>query len=126
MVKGQKLRLKYIPDQEVYFEKKHSKGLIMVYIPPNRSFLLPEAEVEEIPPRSISEIAREIKKEWVKPSSSAIPYINAMLTMNTIDDNNYGYDTARDIVTCFMCNATHFKGEAARRIKSELKTIKSK
>ncbi len=125
MVKGQKLRLKYIPEQEVYFEKKHSKGLIMVYIPPNRSFLLPEAEVEEIPPRSISEIAREIKKEWVNPSSSAIPYINAMLTMNTIDDN-YGYDTARDIITYFMRNATHFKGEAARRIKSELKTIKSK
>ena len=45
-----------------------------------------------------------------------------MATLNNINDN-YGYDTAHSIVIYFLANATTWRGETARRVKAELKSL---
>ncbi len=71
-------------------------------------------------PRSLSIIAREIRRDWVKPYFGAVPYLSAMGSLDSIDDN-YDFDTGRSVVIYFLSNATTWRGDAARRIKAELK-----
>lgn len=72
--------------------------------------------------RPISEIAVEIKKDWAKPYFGAVPYIDAMLSIDQITDRYY-QDTAEEIVARFIGNASSWRGETARRIKAELREI---
>jgi hypothetical protein len=72
--------------------------------------------------RLILEIARDIKAQWPKPYFGAVPYLEAMLTMTTVD-KKYGEDNAESIVVYFLANANTFRGEHARRLKQELKDI---
>jgi len=72
--------------------------------------------------RPIYEIAREIRKYWESPYFGAVPYIRAMSELNTISDK-YGLDPAREILNYFLCNASTFRGEHARAIKAEIKSI---
>ncbi len=70
--------------------------------------------------RTLSEIAREIRKEWgAKVNYGAKPYLEAMLTLTSMSDT-FGCDSAKTIVNYFLSNATAFRGEAAKRIKLEL------
>lgn len=70
--------------------------------------------------RPINEIAREIKREWKAPYFGAVPYLNALQTLST-KQSMYGCDSASSIINYFLSNATTFRGEAARRLKTELK-----
>lgn len=70
--------------------------------------------------RPLHEIAREIKKTWPRPYFGAVPYINAMQCLSSVNDR-YGMEDAQSIVTYFLCNASTWRGEDARRIKKELK-----
>ena len=72
--------------------------------------------------RPISEIALEISNEWKKPYFGAVPYLEAMRSLTSIDDK-YGYDSADSIVLYFLSNASSWRGDAARRIKAELKAM---
>jgi hypothetical protein len=72
--------------------------------------------------RSLSTIAREIRADWKKPYFGAVPYLDAMLTLNSIADPYY-YDSGRSIVAYFLANASTYRGETAKRIKLELKSI---
>ena len=72
--------------------------------------------------RSLSTIANDIRADWAKPYFGAVPYLDAMETLNTIRDSYY-YDDASDIVRYFLANATTWKGETARAIKAELKAM---
>ena len=72
--------------------------------------------------RNISAIACEIKKDWSKPNYAAIPYLNAMRVISDINDK-YGYDDARSIVRYFLSNASSWRGEKAKAIKTELKAM---
>lgn len=73
--------------------------------------------------RPIYEIAREIRKDWgSKVSVYAKPYLDAMESIESIDDN-YGWDSAKSVVLYFLCNAGSWKGETARRVKNELKAM---
>jgi hypothetical protein len=75
------------------------------------------------PLRSISEIARDIRRDWgSKVNYAAKPYLDAMLSINYSGDT-YGYDTAENIVRYFLCNASSYRGENAKALKAELKTI---
>ena len=72
--------------------------------------------------RTLSEIAKDILQHWKNPYFGAKPYIKAMLLINSSEpDAYYLFETAKDIVTYFLANATTFRGEDARRIKDELK-----
>ena len=52
--------------------------------------------------RKINEIAKEILLIWKKPYFGAIPYLDAMLKLETIDDY-YGFDDAKSIINYFVC-----------------------
>ena len=72
--------------------------------------------------RTLGTIARDIRTHWVKPYFGAVPYLQAMSTMDTLEDA-YGLDDARSIVRYFLANAGTWRGEDARRIKAELKAM---
>ena len=76
---------------------------------------MPELEVREL-----SDIAYDIKRCWPKIHYTALPYLEAMYGLRSINDQ-YGCDSARDIVVRFLSNASKFSGEDARRLKNELK-----
>ena len=73
--------------------------------------------------RSLNTIAREIKLDWnSKVNYAAKPYLDCMLSLDSINDN-YGYDSARSVVSYFLANARTWKGETAKRVKLELNTM---
>lgn len=73
--------------------------------------------------RAICEIAREIRKDWgAKVSPYAKDYLDAMMSIESINDNYY-CDSAKSVVLYFLCNASTWRGETARRIKKELKEM---
>ena len=73
--------------------------------------------------RPIYEIAKEIRKDWgEKIYFGAKPYLSAMMYLSSVDDN-YGLDDARSIINYFLANASSWRGETARRIKTELKSM---
>lgn len=68
---------------------------------------------------TLSRIAYEIRKNWPKVNFGAKPYLEAMASLNSINDA-YGFDSGKSIVRYFLCNAFTFRGEAAKAIKAEL------
>ena len=72
--------------------------------------------------RMLSDIARDIRKDWKKPYFGAVPYLSAMSTLGGIGDT-YGMDSGRSIVLYFLANAATWKGEKAKEIKTELKKL---
>ena len=74
-------------------------------------------QVEE--QRPIHVIASEIRSDWKKPNYAAVPYLDAMDSLYSIDDNFFA-DTGEQMVAYFLSNATTWRGEVARRVKKEL------
>lgn len=70
-------------------------------------------------PRPLNVIAKEIRTDWAKVNYGAVPYLDAMDTLNTITDRYYE-DSAESIVAYFLSNASTWRGEVAKRIKLEL------
>ncbi len=83
----------------------------------DQGYIIPE---EKDGPRSISDIAFEIRRDWKNVWFGAVPYLDAMFSLDSIDDD-YGYDTGRSVVAYFLSNAATWRGEVARRVKKELK-----
>ncbi len=72
--------------------------------------------------RPISRIALEIYIEWDNVYYAARPYLNAMTSLETVDDR-YDQDSAADIIRYFLANARFWRGDVARRIKKELNDL---
>ena len=72
--------------------------------------------------RPIYQIAKDIKITWKNVYFGARPYLDAMFCLDKPTDN-YGYDSAKTIVNYFLANAQTWKGEDAKKIKSELKNL---
>jgi hypothetical protein len=72
--------------------------------------------------RSLNTIANNIRKDWTKPNFAAKPYLDAMGSLSTMQDKYY-FDDAASIVRYFLSNATSWKGETAKAIKAELKSM---
>jgi len=72
--------------------------------------------------RSLSAIARDIRRTWPCVYFGAVPYLGAMEQLERIQDS-YGRDSAKSIVLYFLSNATTWRGDDARRIKAELKKL---
>jgi len=72
--------------------------------------------------RPLYDIAREIENDWKRPYFGAIPYIAAMASLDSINDD-YGADSGKSVVLYFLSNATTWRGETARRVKAELKAL---
>lgn len=72
--------------------------------------------------RPLREIAADIRAHWTKVYFGAVPYLDALASLDKITDR-FGLDDAEGIVRYFLSNATSWRGEDARRIKAELKSI---
>lgn len=72
--------------------------------------------------RPLYEIAHEIEKDWKRPYFGAVPYLEAMGYLNSIEDN-FIDDSAQSVVLYFLANANTWRGEVARRVKAELKAM---
>lgn len=73
-------------------------------------------------PRPLYVIAREIKQDWKRPYFGAVPYLQAMGSLTSID-SRYGLDSAKSVVLYFLANAGTWRGDTAKRIKKELKAL---
>jgi hypothetical protein len=78
--------------------------------------------MEQQPKRTIREIAADIRRTWKNVWFGAVPYLEAMETLNTMQDH-YGLDDAEYILQYFLANANTWRGEDARRIKAEIKAL---
>lgn len=72
--------------------------------------------------RHIWQIANEIRASWQNIYFGARPYLDAMASLSSINDN-YGLDSGRSVVLYFLANATTYRGPEARRLKAELKAL---
>lgn len=72
--------------------------------------------------RPLSTIAVEISRLWPRVSFNARPYLDAMYTLDSLDDQ-YGADDAVSIVLYFLSNSRGWRGPRARQIKAELKAM---
>jgi hypothetical protein len=72
--------------------------------------------------RPLSVIARDIRASWPKVYFGAVPYLQAMAQLGSINDKYYE-DSARSVVNYFLANAGTWRGDDARRIKAELKSM---
>jgi hypothetical protein len=71
---------------------------------------------------TLREIAREIRKDWKNPNYAAVPYLNAMGQLDSVEDNYY-LDSGYSIVAYFLSNASAWRGEKAKEIKKELNAM---
>lgn len=79
--------------------------------------------VKETAKRPIFLIAHEIRKDWgAKINYAAKPYLEAMECLVDMS-SMYGADNARSCIAYFLCNATTWRGEVARRVKKELNDL---
>jgi hypothetical protein len=74
------------------------------------------------PTRPLHDIAREIRADWKKVYFGAVPYLEALGSLDSVDDA-YGADPAAHIVRYFLSNAGAWRGPVAREIKAELKRM---
>lgn len=72
--------------------------------------------------RLLSDVAREIRRDWKKVNYAAVPYLDAMSELDDIDQPYYA-DSAKKVVRYFLGNAGSWRGDTARRIKKELKEM---
>jgi len=72
--------------------------------------------------RPLNEIAQDIRQDWKKVNYAAVPYLDAMEQLESIEDNFYA-DSSRSVVLYFLANASTWRGPVARTIKKELKGL---
>lgn len=72
--------------------------------------------------RPLYVIAQDIKSNWPKVNYAAKPYLDAMATLESIEQNYY-LDSGKSIVLYFLANANTWRGDIAREIKKELKQL---
>jgi len=75
---------------------------------------------EKLVEMSISQLATIASRDWKNVYFGARPYLEAMRSMDSIDDA-YGYDDGRSVVRYFLSNAGKWRGPAARLVKRELR-----
>jgi len=86
-----------------------------------------DSNTQRVAPRPIYQIAEDIRKTWggmAKVNYAAKPYLEAMFSLNTIQDD-YIMDSGEDIILRFLGNASSFRGEQAKALKAELKALLS-
>jgi hypothetical protein len=72
--------------------------------------------------RPLYEIAKEIRNDWQKVNFAAQPYLWAMAELNDIRDQYY-LDSGVSVVSYFLATAQGWRGDKAKAIKAELKSM---
>jgi len=85
----------------------------------------PIVSADDIKDLSLNQIASLIRKTWVNKKGpavyfGAVPYLQALGQLGNASEN-YGADSGQSIATYFLSNATTYRGEQAKIVKTELK-----
>lgn len=73
--------------------------------------------------RPLHKIGADIKQDWgARMNGAAVPYVEGLCDLHGPNDR-WGVETGADAIQGFLNNAQTWRGETARRIKSELKEI---
>lgn len=72
--------------------------------------------------RPVYEIAHDIRANWPKVNYAAEPYLDAMESLASPNDN-FLFDSGRSVILYFLSNASTWRGAEAKRIKAELKAM---
>jgi hypothetical protein len=72
--------------------------------------------------RALYVIAADIERNWPRVSPYARPYLEAMKELSSIRSNYY-QDSGDSVVRYFLSNCQGWRGDAARRIKAELRAM---
>jgi len=75
----------------------------------------------ETKPETFAGIAREIRREWRRVYFGAIPYLEALETLETSDPSaSFFCETAKDTAIGFLANAAGYRGPNAHAHKARL------
>lgn len=72
--------------------------------------------------RKLHEIMADVRREWRNISPYAEPYVKALATLSEPSDY-YILERGDELIRRFLANANGWRGEAARTIKNELKSM---
>lgn len=72
--------------------------------------------------RPLYAIANDIRRDWKNVNYAAKPYLSAMAGMGDINES-FGWDSGKETVLRFLCNAGSWRGDVAKQIKAELKAL---
>lgn len=84
---------------------------------PSNDLLALEQKIKDM---ELFEIARIIKQNWKPVYFGAVPYVEALSSLASIEDA-YGADSGRSVVAYFIANASTWKGPIAKIVKNELR-----
>lgn len=73
-----------------------------------------------LPDLRVWQVANIITSTWKNPYFAAVPYLDAMKSMNDVDEM-YGAESGTMVVLYFLANAQRWRGDVARRVKAELR-----
>ncbi len=73
-------------------------------------------------PNEIHAIARIITKNLRNVYFAAVPYLTAMHSIHSINDY-YGDDRGETVVRYFLNNASNWRREVAKQVKTKLKEL---
>jgi hypothetical protein len=91
------------------------------YVPPGRTRGLSSPGTgDDIKSKSISELASMIQGDWGNVNFGAVPYLDAMRSLDSIDDR-FGQDSGKSVVSYFLANSGTWRGDTAREVKAELR-----
>lgn len=72
--------------------------------------------------RPLHAIAAEIRRDWRPMYFAAIPYVEAMSHLETVNDA-YLAESGKAIVLYFLGNTETWRGSTAKRVKAELREM---
>lgn len=72
--------------------------------------------------RPLYEIAADIKRNWPDVYFGAVPYLDALGMLSSMDQK-FGEDDAKTIVAYLISNMRYWRGPEAARLKAELKAL---
>lgn len=104
------------------FGGKLPKGIKAVIAKPITSKMENGGHTDSLEGKSLSQIANIIRNDWKNPYFGAKPYLDAMSTLNSMDDM-YGMDSGKSIVAYFLGNASTWRGETAKKVKAHLNKL---
>jgi hypothetical protein len=84
-----------------------------------RDLMAQDDEIGDLRSMSLREIARLAARDWGNVYFGAKPYLQAMMSLDSVSDN-YGMDDGRSIVMYFLSNARNWRGPVAKEVKKEL------
>lgn len=75
--------------------------------------------IDQLPALNLETIASVVRNDWRNVYFGAVPYLDALGSMDKISDAYY-CDSGSSVVAYFLANSNSYRGPVARAVKAEL------